>query len=195
MKEPLTPQEAAHPDQDASHPKSPSLYSPRVVAPVQPEPAVAAHIGEQPQGEPTPVIEEKLSGDKVLIVDDNPINLKVLSAFMRKFARPYEAAMNGKEALDAYIRNPAQFAVILMDISMPVMDGLEATRRIRAYENKQQRRPVTILVLTGLATDVAHQDALASGVDVFLTKPVRLKALSEVLESLNVLPSLEMTGV
>lgn len=123
---------------------------------------------------------------KILIVDDNHINLTILSVYMGKLGRAYETATNGKEAVDAYTRQPNHFKAILMDISMPVMDGLEATRRIRTYGQKNQLPAVTILALTGLSSESTHQEALSSGVDVFLTKPVRLKALSEVLESLRI---------
>lgn len=72
---------------------------------------------------------------------------------------------------------------------MPVMDGLEATRHIRGHERSNQLHPVPIIALTGLASDSTHQEALESGVDVFLTKPVRLKVLTEVLESMGLLPA------
>lgn len=123
--------------------------------------------------------------DTHLLVDDNHINLKVLSAYMSKLQLPYVAALNGQEAVDAYLANPTRFAAVFMDLSMPVMDGLEATRRIRAHEARNHLRPVTILALTGLASERTHQEAFESGVDVFLTKPVRLETLREQLSSLR----------
>ncbi|KAK2590688.1 hypothetical protein QQS21_011628 [Conoideocrella luteorostrata] len=105
---------------------------------------------------------------------------------------PERAVSNDKEAVEAYTQSPSQFAGILMDISMPVMYGLEATRQIRAFEHKKQLARVTILTLTGLASDTTQQEALESGVDVFLTKPVRLKTLSEVLKSMNIVPLAEL---
>lgn len=120
-----------------------------------------------------------------LLVDDNQINLRILSAFMKKLARGYVAVSDGKQAVDAYMSNPDQFAGILMDISMPVMDGLEATRLIRTHESKSQLQAVAIVALTGLASESTHQEALQSGVDVFLTKPVSLKTLSQILSGLE----------
>jgi CheY-like chemotaxis protein len=120
---------------------------------------------------------EESTVKKILLVDDDHINLRVLSVYMGKLGRAYETAMNGQEAIDAYVQGPERFAGILMDISMPAMDGLEATRKIRAFEHQSRCEPVVILALTGLATDDARQEAERSGVDVFLTKPVKLGLL------------------
>lgn len=119
--------------------------------------------------------------DTFLLVDDNHVNLKVLAAYMAKLKLAYVTAVNGKEALDTYIEKPGRFAAILMDVSMPVMDGLEATRQIRAFERDNRSSRVSILALTGLASDRTHKEAFESGVDVFLTKPVRLQTLREEL--------------
>ncbi|KAF5684105.1 nik-1 (Os-1p) [Fusarium circinatum] len=116
-----------------------------------------------------------------LLVDDNPINISVLCAYMKKLKRKYSTAADGLEAVELFQRNPDEFSCILMDISMPRMDGIEATKQIRALENKEGREPVAILALTGLASVSAQQDAYASGVDVFLSKPVKLKELSSIL--------------
>lgn len=133
---------------------------------------------------------------KLLLVDDNSINLKVLSAYMRKLGQTYAVATNGKEAVDAYTSDPGIFAGILMDISMPVMDGLEATRQIRAHERRAQTAPVTIIVLTGLASDRIRNEAFESGVTVFLTRPVGLDLLREKLDaqSLLLLEKMDCSG-
>ncbi|WZH43315.1 Nik-1-like protein [Fusarium acuminatum] len=122
-----------------------------------------------------------------LLVDDNFINLKILSSYMKKLKQPYQTASDGLEAVTAFEADPGRFSCILMDISMPVMDGFEATRRIRAFESQQGLRPALILALTGLASEEAQREATVSGLDLFLTKPVRLKELGPILRAKGVL--------
>ncbi|CVL02359.1 related to nik-1 protein (Os-1p protein) [Fusarium proliferatum] len=122
-----------------------------------------------------------------LLVDDNFINLKILSSYMKKLKQPYQTASDGLEAVTAYEADPGRYSCILMDISMPVMDGFEATRRIRAFESQQGLRPALILALTGLASEEAQREATVSGLDLFLTKPVRLKELGPILRAKGVL--------
>ncbi|KAI1846913.1 hypothetical protein JX266_007134 [Neoarthrinium moseri] len=116
-----------------------------------------------------------------LLVDDNKINLQILSAFMKKMKRPYDIAHDGLEALQTYSSTPGHFRCVLMDISMPVMDGLEATRRIREFEQARQLPRSLIVALTGMASTKVQQEAFGSGVDFFLPKPVRLNQLTELL--------------
>lgn len=142
-----------------------------------------------------------------LAVDDNPINLRLLRTFIDKLGHRHVLAVNGLEALDTYKSaqdqslvtgsatqahtGPAKAAatdltsridVILMDINMPEMDGLEATRQIRAHEIRNALSPVTIIALTGVASTETQQEANSSGVNLFLIKPVRLADLEVVLK-------------
>ncbi|KAJ4316732.1 hypothetical protein N0V94_005289 [Neodidymelliopsis sp. IMI 364377] len=142
-----------------------------------------------------------------LAVDDNPINLRLLRTFIDKLGHRHVLAVNGLEALDTYksaqdqsqitvSATPALNAtakaaaadltsridVILMDINMPEMDGLEATRQIRAHEIRNGLSPVTIIALTGVASTETQQEANSSGVNLFLIKPVRLADLEVVLK-------------
>lgn len=122
---------------------------------------------------------------KLLLVDDNHINLKVLSAIVTKLGYSYQTAANGQEAVDAYEEFPPQFSGVLMDISMPIMDGLEATRRIRLHERKHLLPATPVVALTGLSSDDTHKEALNSGVNIFLTKPVKFATLREALASVG----------
>ncbi|KAH7148017.1 hypothetical protein DER46DRAFT_514455 [Fusarium sp. MPI-SDFR-AT-0072] len=145
---------------------------------------------------PTPgplIIESPLGGlvpaqdyfhtPQFLLVEDNPINLKMLTHFMRKLQKPYRTAVNGQEAVNVHKETPGQFKYVLMDISMPVMDGLEATRQIRAFELYNGISASKIIAITGLGSESTREEATRSGVDVFITKPVKLRELEVVINS------------
>jgi len=130
----------------------------------------------------------------VLLVDDNPVNLSILKLYMKKHGHIFKTATNGQEACQVYQDTHAEkplvvegrcqaFDFVFMDITMPVMDGLEATRQIRAFERKTGMRPANIVALTALASAAAQQEAFASGVDLFFTKPVSMKELTEIMKS------------
>ncbi|KAF7518077.1 hypothetical protein PCG10_000651 [Penicillium crustosum] len=121
----------------------------------------------------------------VLLVDDNDINLRLLIAFMKKLNCDYIIAQNGEEALEAFKANSSVIGMIFMDISMPIMDGLESTRRIRDFEKTLGTTfRVTIAALTGVAQADTQRDAIGSGMDLFLTKPIRLNSLVPVIKGI-----------
>lgn len=126
-----------------------------------------------------------------LCVDDNPINLRLLRTFVDKLGHRHVLAINGLEALERYVaaNEPPlsdheinRIDVILMDINMPEMDGLEATRQIRAHEIRNNLPKVTIIALTGVADADVQQEANSSGINLFLIKPVRLADLEVILK-------------
>lgn len=119
---------------------------------------------------------------RVLIVDDNDINLKIMSTFMRKIGLHYDTASNGLIALETYENSHERYAFVLMDISMPVMDGLEATARIREYERSNGLIPACIMAVTAVASNETRDAALKAGVDDFLVKPLSLKRLRELMQ-------------
>ncbi|KAG6089233.1 hypothetical protein E4U31_000754 [Claviceps sp. LM219 group G6] len=121
--------------------------------------------------------------DRFLVVDDNPINLKILSSCLQKMGHLHDAVCNGKEAVHAFRRGAGAYKGIFMDLSMPVMSGFEASCLIRQHEKEAKLETCTIFALTGLASAEAQQEAFACGIDLFLTKPVRLKELRQVLSS------------
>ncbi|KAJ5422568.1 CheY-like superfamily [Penicillium cf. griseofulvum] len=121
----------------------------------------------------------------VLLVDDNDINLKILIAFMKKLKCDYLIAQNGEEALEVFKANFSVIAMIFMDISMPIMDGLESARRIREFERSLETNSrVMIAALTGVAQADMERDATGSGMDLFLTKPVRLRSLVPIIKGI-----------
>ncbi|KAJ0164351.1 Peroxide stress-activated histidine kinase mak1 [Colletotrichum tanaceti] len=148
---------------------------------VQVQPTLQGNPAPRPEFLKTPSIRNMAI--QFLLVEDNPINLKILSTYMRKLGLGFNTAVNGQEAVDAYKRNPSECRCILTDVSMPVMDGFEATRHIRAYEKASDLAPATIIALTGLASSESQNEAFGSGMDLFLTKPVKLKELGAILKS------------
>ncbi|KAF1966798.1 hypothetical protein BU23DRAFT_312251 [Bimuria novae-zelandiae CBS 107.79] len=117
---------------------------------------------------------------RVLLVNDNAINLKLLVVFAQRQKLRYEEAVNGLQAFEkfrdeALLTDPLSkpFDFVLMDLSMPVMGGLDATRRIRQFEEECGLVPSTIVALTGLASAQDQQDAVDAGMDMYLVKPVK----------------------
>jgi CheY-like chemotaxis protein len=128
---------------------------------------------------------------RVLIVDDNALNTRLLRAFLKKYGcRNIQKAENGAVAVEAVKKHPECFDIIFMDLSMPVMDGFQATRETRSIEKDRNFSRLTtetptaavIVALTGLASDRDEEKAYAAGVDFFITKPVRFESLEHVLK-------------
>ena len=111
---------------------------------------------------------DKLEGLKVLIVEDVPSNQHVLKIFLEPEGCMITSTANGKEALEA--ASQQNFDVILMDIRMPEMDGIQATRIIRARAGANATVP--IIALTADATAETNAECMAAGADIFLTKPI-----------------------
>jgi len=112
----------------------------------------------------------------VLVVDDNEINLRVAMALVRRAGYRAHAAMDGAQAIEA-VRD-VTFDVVLMDCHMPELDGLEATRRIRALGGERSRVPIIAVTASALAEE--HEACLASGMDACTTKPLTLETLERV---------------
>ena len=107
---------------------------------------------------------------------------------MRKAGFRYETAKNGLQALELFkdlSKDPklASFEVVVVDVQMPVMDGVSATREIRTYESRNRIKTTTIVALTGLASEASQNECEQAGVDHFLSKPVKFKEFLKLLES------------
>ncbi len=114
---------------------------------------------------------------RVLVAEDNLINQKVMSAMLNRQGWRVALAVNGREAVEWFQREP--WDVILMDIQMPEMDGMEATRLIREQEQSRidGRGRVPIIAVTANASPLQREECLAGGMDWVLTKPVNVKGL------------------
>jgi CheY-like chemotaxis protein len=110
----------------------------------------------------------------ILLVEDNPVNQKVASRLLEKAGHTVVVAGNGKEALRTLDERP--FDLVLMDVQMPEMDGLQATARIREREQGTDRR-LPIVALTAYALKGDRERCLEAGMDGYVTKPVQVQAL------------------
>ncbi|KAL4863315.1 hypothetical protein BDV12DRAFT_177667 [Aspergillus spectabilis] len=143
-----------------------------------PKLSLATNVVEDQTSAPPP-----RSENNVLIVDDNEINIKVLAKLMSRLSFQYSTATNGLIALNKYKESPSAFKVVLMDVSMPVMDGIDATRHIRAFEREQSLSPVKLFAVTGIASSPMQQEALLAGVDEYLVKPLSLHQLGNIIKT------------
>ena len=143
-------------------------------------------LGETPDEEPDaegPETEtiELLEGKRVLLVDDNQLNREMTREMLEEYGLLVEEAGNGREALEAVKSNePGYFHFILMDIEMPVMDGYEATLRIRKLPNRI-RADIPIIALTANAISDNRKTATEMGMDDFLVKPIHSARLLSIL--------------
>ncbi|KAL2807823.1 hypothetical protein BJX63DRAFT_439832 [Aspergillus granulosus] len=138
----------------------------------------------QPIIEPIPPLLEVPTSLNLLIVDDNEINLKILATFARKIGCTYDTAADGLIALQKYKESRRPYDLILMDISMPVMDGIVSTSEIRLFEEERNLSRSRIMAVTGVASTDMQQRAKAAGIDDYLVKPVSLAALKKVIAAL-----------
>ncbi|MFN3513158.1 MAG: ATP-binding protein [Phenylobacterium sp.] len=135
-------------------------------APVRPPPEI-------------PPIGAAVRGRRVLAVEDNPINRLILASLLEPLELDLHLATNGREALEAH--SAAPFDLILMDVQMPVMNGLEATAEIRRLEAAQRRPATPILALSANAMNHHVAEYAAVGMTGFLPKPVEAERLFDAI--------------
>ena len=133
----------------------------------------------EPAAEPEPAAPEPAPAEvAILVVDDNAVNRMVAAEMLRKRGHRVEVAKDGAEAVEA--AGAERFAVILMDCHMPIMDGYEATRAIRAAEGDGER--TAIVAMTSDTVDSVRDACFEAGMDDYLAKPVSGEELNEAIE-------------
>jgi len=115
---------------------------------------------------------------RILIVEDDKVNLMVLALMLKEKGHFVESATNGSEALLLHEKN--QYDVIFMDIQMPIMDGIEATAKIREREGESRHTPIIALTAYALVGD--REKFLSYGLDEYIPKPVKMSELFQLLE-------------
>jgi CheY-like chemotaxis protein/HPt (histidine-containing phosphotransfer) domain-containing protein len=115
----------------------------------------------------------------VLLVEDSAINKKVASGILRRYGCTVDVAENGEKALACFIKN--KYGAIFMDVHMPVMDGFEATRQIRQIEAQRAQPGTPIIAMTALAMEGDRERCQEAGMDDYISKPVKSKAILNML--------------
>lgn len=117
----------------------------------------------------------------ILVAEDYGPNREVIELMLQDTAFHPIFVQNGHDAVETFKRNPSEFALILMDISMPIMDGYEATHHILAFQQSNNLPHTPIIALTGHALKEDKERTLEAGMDDFLAKPVKLDDLTNCL--------------
>ena len=126
---------------------------------------------EKPQSSSNETPESILEGKTILVAEDIDLNREVVNAILADIkGLTVEFAFEGKEAFDKFSESPDKYSLILMDVQMPVMDGLESTRAIRAIKS-QQSKSIPIIALTGGVQDEEIALCLKAGMNDFIEKP------------------------
>ena len=120
----------------------------------------------------------------ILIADDSADNRLLIGAYLRREPYQLEFAENGKLAIEKFKSN--QYDMVFMDVQMPEIDGLAATRLIRQWEKDNHRLPTPIIALTASALEEDVQRTLAAGCDVHLSKPIKKSVLLDTIRSVTV---------
>jgi len=117
----------------------------------------------------------------ILVVEDNAVSQMVVAGMLKKIGVSFELAGNGIEALAQLQRTDSPFQLVLMDCEMPELDGYETTRRLREWEQAQQRLPLPVVALTAHAMREHQEKAFAAGMNAHVAKPLAFDVLKDVL--------------
>jgi PAS domain S-box-containing protein len=140
---------------------------------VRPAGGAAAGAGSRPPA-------KRVAALRALVVEDNFVNQKVAQRQLEKLGHKVEVANNGARALEMLALQ--KYDVVIMDCQMPVLDGYEATRQIRAGQVPNLDRRVPIIALTAYAMESDRQKCLAAGMDEFVSKPIRYEEMKAAIE-------------
>jgi len=121
-----------------------------------------------------------------MLVEDNKLNQRLMESSLKRFGFTIEVANNGQEAVDMYQAHPEMYDLIIMDIMMPIMDGLEATRQIRIFERNKTKR-IPIIALTANTFNADRERCLSYGMDEYIAKPLNMDKLTQAFRELGIL--------
>ncbi len=135
----------------------------------------------EPDARPQPPRDSPLPAARILLAEDNPVNQKLALAFLAKRGYQVEVVENGRQALEALEKE--EFDLVLMDVQMPELDGLQATRIIRERESGGGRH-LPIVAMTAHAMKGDQERFLAAGMDAYVAKPIKPQVLYDTIEAL-----------
>ena len=123
------------------------------------------------------------AGKRVLVVEDNAINIEIAKNILLHKEFEVEVALNGQEAVDAFkVHEPGYYDVILMDIRMPIMDGLEAADCIRNMAERPDGANIPIIAMTANAFEEDVKKSFMAGMNGHLSKPINIKKMYALLD-------------
>ena len=127
----------------------------------------------------TPQEIENLKGHKILLAEDNIVNQKVTAGMLEKLGIGVDIAENGQEAINAMKKK--KYDLVIMDVQMPVMDGITATQKIRRDAENQPNIDIPIIAMTANATEGDRYICIDAGMNDYITKPISSASLTEIL--------------
>ena len=136
---------------------------------------------EKVEESPTKKDDKKEFLQKILLAEDNLINQELMKAVLQSLKVQFEIVSNGKECLEEYSKNHKLYKLILMDINMPIMDGLDALKQIRVFEKEENLKEVKIVALTANAIKGDEEKYLNQGMNGYLSKPINTEKLKAIL--------------
>ncbi|HZX21678.1 MAG TPA: PAS domain S-box protein [Clostridia bacterium] len=126
---------------------------------------------------------KSINPQKILLAEDDKVNQTVLTRMLKEKGHSVDIANNGVEAISMYKRK--RYDVILMDIQLPVMDGIEATNQIRTIETESMGNRIPIIALTAFALRGDREKFLSNGIDEYISKPVQMEELFHVIDTVS----------
>ncbi len=153
---------------------------------------ISSLTSAQPEKDPIAtrhsVQEEMKHSVRILLAEDNPVNQKLAKIMLTKAGYQVEVAENGKEAVEKYMKSPKDFDLIFMDIQMPEIDGLEATKRIRANgsepvkDDPMSENRIPIVAMTANAMKGDREICIDAGMDDYVTKPIKREIVFDMIK-------------
>ncbi|MBK1652719.1 ATP-binding protein, partial [Halorhodospira halochloris] len=145
------------------------------------EPAVDPAQTAPESANGAPADRENVAGTRVLVAEDEPTNILLIQALLERCGAEATVAENGQEALDIWQQAEQEFDLILLDMQMPILDGAQTVKSLREAEVAQNRVYTPVAMLSAHASTEVREQCLQSGADTYMTKPVRLDSLTDLL--------------